>query len=56
MTDLLIPKRSLAECRAILSSPGMPHETELALVDNRVLPVYKHIDPVWSLFLALSYY
>lgn len=46
MTTSFEPKRSLAECKAILGSPGMPHETELAVVDGRVLNVYKNVEPV----------
>ncbi|KAI5121730.1 hypothetical protein M0805_009023 [Coniferiporia weirii] len=37
------PARSVAECDAIMTGPGRMHETELALVDGRVMRVYKHL-------------
>jgi hypothetical protein len=46
MSSALQPKRTLAECKAILGGPGMPHETETILVDGRVVKVYKNIQPV----------
>ncbi|TFY52440.1 hypothetical protein EVG20_g10548, partial [Dentipellis fragilis] len=39
------PKRTLAECRAILTAPGMPFELERKLVHGRLLTVYKHMEP-----------
>lgn len=40
------PKRSIAECDAILSAPGKLHELEHAVVGGRVMRVYKHLWPV----------
>ncbi|KAJ7647316.1 hypothetical protein FB45DRAFT_893048 [Roridomyces roridus] len=37
------PKRTLAEVDKIMSAPGMPHEMETAVVDGRVMRVYKHL-------------
>ncbi|KAI0347210.1 acetyl-CoA synthetase-like protein [Trametopsis cervina] len=40
-----IPKRTIAECDAILCGKGMPHEMETCVIDGRVLRVYKNLWP-----------
>ena len=44
------PKRSIAECEKILTAPGRLHELEHAVIDDRVVRVYKNL-PVVSQFL-----
>ncbi|KAA1477958.1 acetyl-CoA synthetase-like protein [Dentipellis sp. KUC8613] len=49
------PKRTFAECRAILTAPGMPFELEEKLVHGRLLTVYKHMEPnLRSYFLKFT--
>ncbi|KAH8105970.1 hypothetical protein BXZ70DRAFT_406830 [Cristinia sonorae] len=38
------PKRSITECDALLTAPGMPYETETRLINGRVVRAYKHLD------------
>ena len=40
------PKLSIAEVEKLLTAPGRMHEMENAIVDGRVLRVYKHLPPV----------
>ena len=40
------PKRTIAECDALLGAPGRVLELTQAMVDGRVLRVYKHLWPV----------
>ncbi|KAH8105971.1 hypothetical protein BXZ70DRAFT_998122 [Cristinia sonorae] len=51
-----LTKRTLAECDAILTAPGMPYEVETRIVDGRVQRVYKHlprsIRDFWQLYGA----
>ena len=47
------PSLTMAECDAILTQPGQMLETELEVVDGRVMRVYKNLWPV-SLFVGLG--
>ena len=40
------PVRSAVESQRVLTGPGMPHEMENAIIDGRVLRVYKNLPPV----------
>lgn len=40
------PKRSLEEVERIVRGPGSTYEVELAIIDERVLRVYKNLPPV----------
>ena len=40
------PKRTIAQCDAILTESGRLHELAHAIIDGRVLRVYKHLWPV----------
>ena len=40
------PKRTIEECDRIITAPGQMHETELVIIDDRVVRAYKHLPPV----------
>ncbi|TCD70812.1 hypothetical protein EIP91_001502 [Steccherinum ochraceum] len=43
LSSMWKPRRTFAECDAILTAPGMPFETETRLVNGQVQRVYKHL-------------
>ncbi|KAF9009086.1 hypothetical protein BDQ17DRAFT_1236553 [Cyathus striatus] len=44
------PKRTVAECNAILCAPGSIHELQTCLVDGRIYRVYKNLWPSLRIF------
>ena len=40
------PKRSMEECARLLTAPGTMHEMEHALINGRILRVYKNLPKV----------